>query len=800
MGEGLKGFGGGGQPPEGGCPISHSPHHPPGPEEGEICPPAPPQPALMRTRRRPYLGYIFWMAAHAFPITKSVALVLAIQICKASGRPNPFVNMEKGLSKMWWSRFRARHPTVASRRANPLERERLHGATVERVDELFHICQALYDQHGFSGTPELIYNCDETGFGDKGHSRQRILCHKGQRCVYAQQVTTREHITVHCCANAAGESIPPFVIFRGSFPSTAYGLEGPQNALYGVSEKGYMDSDLFLKWLGHFVKYARQERPLLLFMDQHEAHVGTGVVDFCRANRIEVVCLPAHTTHVLQPLDVAVYGSLKAAFSRLAHNMGLVRGDLVIGKRQFSAVLKYALEEACTPHNIISGFRRTGLFPLNRMEVDESKLVKGLRDRSAGGECFDAPEDTDEDMSTPPCTVEGPAAPAASTSTTDNNCAANAASNTTTDAVPATNTIPLSTTVANTCEVATTTTTPVSSPRGPAATTTTAVPTPWGPVASSSSTTTTAGAAAATTAAMATSTTAAAASTSTSITATAASTSTSTTAAAASTSTSITATAASTSTSITATAASTSTSITATAASTTTTAGAAAATTAAMATSTTAAAGTTTATGQCPTCHRFPNPLVRSGVIPAALADILLPPHIETPARGRGRRMPQPANVITSDANMRERAEREAEASRIEQQRQDRAAQRVVRQQQAAATQAAKAAARAVREAARRQREMAQFQARQEREARQAAAREARLAQESARAGPADCAMCGRMAPAGGSGQVLWLGCDSCTLWYHAQCVDVILVPEGEWYCPTCHNMAAREVAMQLEL
>ncbi|XP_048094591.1 MFS-type transporter clz9-like [Alosa alosa] len=165
-------------------------------------------------------------------------------------------------------------------------------------------------------------------------------------------------------------------------------------------------------------------------MDQHEAHVGTGVVDFCRANRIEVVCLPAHTTHVLQPLDVAVYGSLKAAFSRLAGNMGLVRGDLVIGKRQFTAVLKYALEEACTPHNIISGFRRTGLFPLNRMEVDESKFVKGLRDRSAGGECFDAPEDTDEDMSTPPCTVDGAAA----------------------------NAIPLSTTIATTREVATTTT------------------------------------------------------------------------------------------------------------------------------------------------------------------------------------------------------------------------------------------------------------------------------------------------------------------------------------------------------
>lgn len=118
----------------------------------------------------------------------------------------------------------------------------------------------------FSGTPHLVYNCDETGFGNKGFSRKRVLCHKKQKTVYTQQVTTREHTTVHCCTNAAGEAIPPFIIFAKCLPSTAYSLEGPTDALYGVSDTGYMDSHLFLKWLEHFVKYAPQERPLLLFM------------------------------------------------------------------------------------------------------------------------------------------------------------------------------------------------------------------------------------------------------------------------------------------------------------------------------------------------------------------------------------------------------------------------------------------------------------------------------------------------------------------------------------------------------
>ncbi|XP_076151795.1 uncharacterized protein LOC143134943 [Alosa pseudoharengus] len=678
--------------------------------------------ALMPEEEEALVGYIFWMVAHGFPITRSVALLLATEICKASGRTSPLVNMEKGLSKMWWTRFQARHPTVASRRPDPLDRERVHGATVARVDELFRICQALYQQHGFGGTPAQIYNCDETGFGDKGHSRQRVLCRKGQRHVYAQQVTTRDHVTVHCCANAAGESIPPFIIFQGCLRSTAYSLEGPTNALYGVSERGYMDSDLFVKWLGHFVRHARQERPLLLFMDQHEAHVGKGVVDFCRANRIEVVCLPAHTTHVLQPLDVAVYGSLKAAFSRLAQEMGLVRGDLVLGKRHFSAVLKYVVEQACTPNTIKSGFRSTGLFPLDRTAVDDSKLVKGLRDPNH------LPSDTDEDPEDLPDVTD------VSTAGTADAAAHTRSATTSTTSAADTGTVTATVLASSTAvECAPS---PVSSPWGPAdpAATmfTTTVPTPCRPNASSSSTTTT-NAAAPTTAAAA----------------------------------------------------------------------------AAVAPSTTTAAPTT---GQCPTCRRYPNSLVSAGVIPAGLADILVPPHFDRPARGR-RRMPLPARVITADAYAALLAEREEEDRRKEAEKRERAAQRLLRQQQVAeraaeraARQAERAAARAAqqeqraaqqaqRAAARAAQQPAQQAAREQREASQAALRAAREDPEQY------CTLCKDIAPPGSFRDIHeWLQCDLCTLWYHTECLEVGVVPEGEWYCFKCQDSVSLQVALELEL
>ena len=55
----------------------------------------------------------------------------------------------------------------------------------------------------------------------------------------------------------------------------------------------------------------KTERPLLLVVDQAEPHKNKEAIWFCRENIVVVVCLPAHTTHVMQQLDVGVFGPLK---------------------------------------------------------------------------------------------------------------------------------------------------------------------------------------------------------------------------------------------------------------------------------------------------------------------------------------------------------------------------------------------------------------------------------------------------------------------------------------------------------
>lgn len=82
-------------------------------------------------------------------------------------------------------------------------------------------------------------------------------------------------------------------------------------------------------------------------------------------HRVQLLFLPAHSSHITQPLDVGVFGPLKEYYrQQLA---GLV--DFVITsplqKQRFIQAYKTAAESAFTTDNIKSGFRAAGIYPTN---------------------------------------------------------------------------------------------------------------------------------------------------------------------------------------------------------------------------------------------------------------------------------------------------------------------------------------------------------------------------------------------------------------------------------------------------
>ncbi|KAI8495264.1 hypothetical protein Bbelb_272500 [Branchiostoma belcheri] len=109
------------------------------------------------------------------------------------------------------------------------------------------------------------------------------------------------------CVAAEGLVLPPLVTFSKSYPSSAYRLEGPDNALYSTTPSGFIEVKVFVEWLKKcFCRFASPERPVLLLMDQHTAHLTTNAIYTAVDNDIILMGLPPHTSHILQPLDAPV--------------------------------------------------------------------------------------------------------------------------------------------------------------------------------------------------------------------------------------------------------------------------------------------------------------------------------------------------------------------------------------------------------------------------------------------------------------------------------------------------------------
>ena len=255
--------------------------------------------------------------------------------------------------------------------------ERTRISDEETIDQYFNLLKKELETNNLFQKPRQIYNVDESAMFLNKMSQPVVVPVKHKRAI-SIQLGSSEHISVNCCVAADGHTLPPMIIFSNSFPGGAYHASGPVNALYAHSDSGFMDTNLFNQWFEKtFLKYAVPERPLLLLMDGHSSHINIQLIECAQQNNVILLCLPPHTTHFLQPLDVSVYRSLKSHFSKTIHNARLLKSDLWISKNLFSSFFKLAFEECFTMRTIRAGFEKCGIYPFNPAAIDTSFVEMG---------------------------------------------------------------------------------------------------------------------------------------------------------------------------------------------------------------------------------------------------------------------------------------------------------------------------------------------------------------------------------------------------------------------------------------
>ncbi|GFO18680.1 tigger transposable element-derived protein 6-like protein [Plakobranchus ocellatus] len=218
----------------------------------------------------------------------------------------------KMASSDWQKGFMARNgERLALRTAEPTSLARTTAFNRFNVETFFNNLETCYLKA--KSTACTIYNLDETGCTTT-HKPPKVLARKG--CKQVGKVVSQERgelVTVCAIVSAAGVCIPPVLVFPRKNYKDIFMRGGPEEALGLVNPSGWMNIDLFLNVLKHFVKHARPaiDHQVVLVMDNHESHVSLAAREYAKENNIHIVTLPPHTSHRTQPLDRTVFGPMK---------------------------------------------------------------------------------------------------------------------------------------------------------------------------------------------------------------------------------------------------------------------------------------------------------------------------------------------------------------------------------------------------------------------------------------------------------------------------------------------------------
>ena len=84
----------------------------------------------------------------------------------------------------------------------------------------------------------------------------------------------------------------------------------------------------------------------------------------CFQNNILLLYLPPHTSHVLQPLDLRVFSSLKRSYRKRLSQLHQWEESTTAGKRDFLENYRLSRIDGLSSQNIRSGWKATGLWPV----------------------------------------------------------------------------------------------------------------------------------------------------------------------------------------------------------------------------------------------------------------------------------------------------------------------------------------------------------------------------------------------------------------------------------------------------
>ena len=285
--------------------------------------------------------------------------------------------------KKWLDKFLQRYPKLSKKTPKLLSVYRAKCANEAVIDGWFEVYQDVLRENNITN-PSFIWNIDECGCIDQPKPK-KVVCMSQQRSNQLSASEQGETTTAVVYASASGLHCPPLIIHKGKKVMEAWKKNIKRGVMVGASDNGWINKKLFYYYGQRFVHKLHawgllgQGRKHVLLMDSHKTHLfNYNYMSLMQENGIIVLAIPAHTSHLLQPLDDAPFASFKSAWYESIWLQVRESGARKLSKSEFFDVFNQAWDTGMTVRNIRAGFEHTGVFPVDRSRITPDKLAPSV--------------------------------------------------------------------------------------------------------------------------------------------------------------------------------------------------------------------------------------------------------------------------------------------------------------------------------------------------------------------------------------------------------------------------------------
>ncbi|KAJ3426477.1 tigger transposable element-derived protein [Anaeramoeba flamelloides] len=223
-------------------------------------------------------------------------------------------------SKMWVNGFALRNEFVIKKVTN-LEQSRAY-VTLKELKSFWDKLEDLFQKNSY--LPEFIFNCDET---------------------------------------VVGSHLPSLLITpRKTLVKSYLSTEITNDLCFTHGPKGWITKEIFHDWVRDiFIPLINERRndqniPVLLVLDGHSSRLDLDSLESLAKANIQVAVIPAHSSHITQPLDRTTFSVFKNHLRKSTMETKL--------EKNLETILD-CLQKSLTIKTIKSGFSRAGIYPLD---------------------------------------------------------------------------------------------------------------------------------------------------------------------------------------------------------------------------------------------------------------------------------------------------------------------------------------------------------------------------------------------------------------------------------------------------